>query len=277
LTAVILLVAVPVSPVRAATAPAPVAPAAAAFRIGLIGDTGYSSHDDAKLLKVRASANASGLAFVVHDGDTQYGGTPCSDDRLRQVKAVFNGFTTLVYTPGDNEWQDCPDPDGRLPAIRRIYFSIATSLGTHPIPQVRQPGVPENARWDEGGVVFATLDVPGPYGGGPATGADGAWLEATFDHAEAEKAAGVMIIWQDDPTDGSSGGLVARLKRRAGEFRRPVVLVHGDTHHYRLDHPWKDTPNLTRLETHPGFTTDWVKATVNPSSPSVFSFMTVRG
>ena len=275
-----LLVALSPAPVRAAAGPppaaAPAAPAAP-FRIGLIGDTGYSPHDDGNLLKVRAGANASGLAFVVHDGDTQYGGTPCSDVRLRYVKAVFDGFTTLVYTPGDNEWQDCPNPAGRLPAIRRIYFSTGNSLGTHPIAQLRQPGVPENARWDRGGVVFATLDVPGPNGGGPAGSADAAWLEATFDHAEAVKAAGVMIIWQDDPTDGSSGGLVAGLKRRAAQFRRPVVLVHGDTHVYRLDHPWKDTPNLTRLETYPGFTTQWVKATVNPSSPAVFSFMTVQG
>ena len=266
--AAMLLVAAPAPPVRAATGP---------FQIGLIGDTGYSPRDDGNLLKVRASANASGLAFVVHDGDTQYGGTPCSDDRLRQVKAVFNGFTTLIYTPGDNEWQDCPNPDGRLPAIRRIYFSTPSSLGTHPIAQVRQPGVPENARWERGGVVFATLDVPGPDGGGPATSAAGAWLDGTFDHAEAVKAAAVMIIWQDDPTDGSSAGLVARLKRRATEFRRPVVLVHGDTHHYRLDHPWKDAPNLTRLETYPGFTPQWVKATVSPSSPAVFSFVTMRG
>ena len=145
--AAMLLVAAPAPPVRAATGP---------FQIGLIGDTGYSPRDDGNLLKVRASANASGLAFVVHDGDTQYGGTPCSDDRLRQVKAVFNGFTTLIYTPGDNEWQDCPNPAGRLPAIRRIYFSTPSSLGTHPIAQVRQPGVPENARWERGGVVFAT-------------------------------------------------------------------------------------------------------------------------
>jgi hypothetical protein len=240
------------------------------------GGPGHRPADEGNLLKVRDATNAAGLAFVVHDGDIWKGGTPCSDDRLRRVKAVFNTFTTLVYTPGDNEWQDCPHPDGRLPAIRRIFFSGNGSLGTRPIAQQRQPGVPENARWERGGVVFATLDVPGPDGGGPATSADHAWLDSTFDRAEAMKAAAVMVIWQDDPTDGSSPALVARLKRRAAEFAKPVVLVHGDTHQYKLDHPWKDTPNLTRLETFPGFTPQWVKATVNPSSPTVFSFSTER-
>jgi hypothetical protein len=260
----------PSSPARAVEAVRP-------FRIGLIGDTGYSAEADANLLKVRDSANAAGLAFVVHDGDIWKGGTPCSDDRLRGVKTVFNGFRTLVYTPGDNEWQDCPNPDGRLPAIRRIFFSDGESLGTRPIPQVRQPGVPENARWERGGVVFATLDVPGPSGGGPATTADLAWLDGTFDRAAAARAAAVAIIWQDDPTDGSSPTLVARLKRRAGGFAKPVLLVHGDTHQYKLDHPWTDTPNLTRLETFPGFTPEWVQATVDPASPNVFTFATRRG
>src|SRR5438445_576978 len=96
MVAALLTVVGPAPPVRAATG---------GFQIGLIGDTGYSREGDLNLLKVRAGTNASGLAFVVHDGDIWEGGTPCSDDRLRKVKGVFNGFATLVYTPGDNEWQ----------------------------------------------------------------------------------------------------------------------------------------------------------------------------
>ena len=103
-----------------------------------------------------------------------------------------------------------------------------------------------------------------------------AWLDSTFDRALSIKAPAVVIIWQDDPTDGSSASLVAKLKRRAAAFHRPVLLVHGDTHQHKLDHPWKDTPNLTRLETFPGFTPTWVKATVNPASPGVFSFVTIH-
>jgi hypothetical protein len=265
-----LVVAGPAPPVRAA---------GGTFQIGLIGDTGYSPKEDANLLRVRASANRSGLAFVVHDGDIQKGDTPCSDKRLWYVKGVFDGFSTLVYTPGDNEWQDCTNGGGYggvWPGhIRRTFFSTGNSLGTRPMGQYRQPGTPENARWERGGVVFATLDVPGPFGGGPV-GANLAWLDAAFDRATAVKAAGVMIIWQDDPTDGSSGNLVAKLKKRAAAFRRPVVLVHGDTHIHKLDHPWKDTPNLTRLETFPGVTPTWVKATVDPAAPGVFSFTTIH-
>jgi len=261
----------------AASAPPAKAESAPAFRVGFIGDTGYDARGEANLLRVRESANAARLDFVVHDGDIWMGGTRCGDDRMRQVKATLDGFRTLVYTPGDNEWQDCPDPEGRLPAIRRVFFSTATSLGTRPIPQVRQPAVPENARWVRGGIVFATLNVPGPAGGGPAASADLAWLDGTFDRAEAIRAAAVMVIWQDDPTDGSSPGLVAQLKKRAAAFTKPVVLVHGDTHRFKLDNPWKDVRNLTRLETFPTFTPEWVKVIVDPARPEVFSFARMRG
>ena len=258
----------------AGAVPAPPAPP---FRIGLIGDSGYYGESERNFLRIREDANAAGLAFVVHDGDIWLGGTYCDDDRLRRIRDQLNGFRTLIYTPGDNEWLDCrPQSDGRLAAIRRVFFSQPMSLGTRPIPQRRQAEVPENARWEWGGVVFATLNVPGPGGGGPTLSADLEWLDKTFDRAKEIKAPAVMIIWQDDPTDGSSAELVSRLRKRAKGFGRPVMLVHGDTHRYKLDNPWKDTPNLTRLETFPTFTPEWVKVIVKPSGPEVFTVARLR-
>ena len=257
----------------AGAAPSPTSP----FRIGLIGDTGYNAEGERNFSRVRESMNASGLDFVVHDGDIWMGGTACNDDRLRRVKAFLNDFRSLVYTPGDNEWLDCPQgPNGRLPAIRRIFFSEPQSLGWSPIPQRRQPEAPENSRWEWSGVVFATLNVPGPSGGGPVHWANVAWLDKTFDRAEASSARAVMVVWQDDPTDGSSPELVARLKKRAARFGKPVMLVHGDTHRYKLDNPWKEVRNLTRLETFPTFTPEWVKVIVHPNSPAVFTVVRVR-
>ena len=255
---------------------APAAHAAPAFQIGLIGDSAYNSEGEENFLRIREATNAAGLAFVAHDGDIWLGGTECRDERLREVKADFDGFRTLVYTPGDNEWTDCPHTDGRLEAIRRVFFARPASLGTQPVAQRRQTDVPENARWEQSGVVFATLNVPGPNGGGPTLPADLAWLDKTFDRAQAINAPAVMVIWQDDPTDGSSPALVDRLRKRASGFHKPVMLVHGDTHHYKLDNPWKDTPNLTRLETFPTFTPEWVNVTVNPSTPTVFTVARMR-
>jgi hypothetical protein len=56
-----------------------------------------------------------------------------------------------------------------------------------------------------------------------------------------------------------------------------VVLVHGDTHVQRIDHPWRDVPNFTRVETFALAQADrWIRATVDPDSGRVFSFSLER-
>jgi hypothetical protein len=172
-----------------------------------------------------------------------------------------------------------------LAALRSRFFSTGRSLGQTTIPLTRQsaPYV-ENARWTKSNVVFATLNVPGPSGKSPSAAetsarhaANVAWLNAAFDAAEAARSAAVMIIWQDDPFDGSSdSSLVSTLKSRTTAFAKPVVLVHGDTHSFKLDHPWSTLPNFTRLETYgTSGTNKWVRATVDPASAKVFSFTTM--
>jgi hypothetical protein len=222
--------------------------------------------------------NKAGLAFVVHDGDIQMGGTPCTDERLKEVRDVFDGFAVpFVFTPGDNEYKNCSDPKARLQAIRRIFFPDNQTLGQTRMTVDRQATYVENARWSRGGVTFATMNVPGGGGGIPAS-ANIAWLNQTFDAAEAAQAAGVMIVWQaDDAFTGSDlGGITNALEQRAKAFGRPVVLVHGDGHTYTLDHPWSNVPNLTRLETWYGASGKWVQVTVDAATAQVFTFATMR-
>jgi hypothetical protein len=64
---------------------------------------------------------------------------------------------------------------------------------------------------------------------------------------------------------------------------RPVVVVHGDSHYFRIDKPLQNEQgqrieNFTRLET-PGDNAQndnndvhWVKVTVDPDSREVFAF-----
>ena len=256
----------------------PAQAAGSSFQIGLIGDTGYSASQDADLLAVRTSMAGYPLAFETHDGDIQKEGSACTDARLKYVAGVFDGFSApFAYTPGDNEWANCPGSSARLSAIRRIFFASSRTLGRSTMSVSRQSGTPENARWSRGGVYFATLNVPGPRGSGGPTSADVSWLNGTFDAAEAAGAAGVMIIQQDNPfSGGTPAALLSALKKRTVEFGRPVVLVHGDTHTHRVDKPWTDVPNFTRVETFAeSGSRKWVKATVNPASAGVFSFTSV--
>jgi hypothetical protein len=58
-------------------------------------------------------------------------------------------------------------------------------------------------------------------------------------------------------------------------FDGPVVLVHGDSHTFRIDKPVisETRPlNFTRVETFGSPDVHWVRATVDPRDEEVFSF-----
>jgi hypothetical protein len=79
-----------------------------------------------------------------------------------------------------------------------------------------------------------------------------------------------------DPTMDGYTALLADLVKESRAFRGQVALVHGDTHYFQVDKPLSSTidlvANLTRVETFGNPNVHWVKATIDPSSPNVFTF-----
>jgi len=121
--------------------------------------------------------------------------------------------------------------------------------------------------------------------------ADIAWVHQAFVQAKDGGARAVMIIMQADPgfdlpetpvnerNDPAFDGYTDLLNALAQEtkaFSGQVVLVHGDTHFFKLDKPLVDQahliPNFTRLETFGSPNVDWVKATADPRSRNYFTF-----
>ena len=118
------------------------------------------------------------------------------------------------------------------------------------------------------------------------------WLKASFAAAKAAGDKGVMIVIQGDPgfdipetedTDESRlpgrDGYAAFLDAVMAEtmaFDGQVVLVHGDTHFFKIDKPLKDAthllPNFTRVETFGSPNVHWIKVDVDPATPDVFTF-----
>jgi hypothetical protein len=143
--------------------------------------------------------------------------------------------------------------------------------------------------------------------------ADIQWLQDTFDEAKARGSAGVMVVWQGDPGFDTSGyhgaptrvsttlvetdvpknqdgfhDLLVKLRDLTIDFKKPVVLVHGDSHYFMVDKPLLDSSgrlveNFTRVETFGDNTfktspqwddnrVHWVKALIDPKSRDVFAF-----
>ena len=287
------------------------------FTIVAMGDAPYSHPIDLlRFFGLIHRVNALAPVFTVHVGDFKNGSGSCSDRRLTMIRDYFNDFdTALIYTPGDNEWTDCHrvpaggwDPLERLELLRRHYFSTSESLGGAPIALTRQSEDPrfqkfvENARWTHGGVGFVTAHVVGSYNNSEQRNvaarqefaerdkASSAWITAGFDWVQKAGMKGLVVFIHADPLRGRDhdrkvgrpfGRTVAALTEGALGFKKPVLLVHGDFHEFKLDKPFTDgagkaIENLTRLEVH-GAPDVWaVKIDIDPASASLFKIAPLR-
>lgn len=255
---------------------------------------------------------AENVAFVVHIGDIT--GATCSDSlyslRLREFSSVAHPF---IYTFGDNEWTDCArdgkDPVERLAKLREMFTQGSVSLGRRTLPLTRQSGQPqyakfrENARWTVGDIVFLTLSLPGSNNNrgtdtsrAPAeyverNAANLAWLRDGFAVATRDHSRGVAVFMQANPGLNTIAGrwgprpkpdgfidFLREFQRLAVAFGKPVALVHGDTHYFRVDQPFSDSTtgrtytSITRAETYGNPNFHAVLMTVDPASPNLFRF-----
>jgi hypothetical protein len=208
-------------------------------------------------------------------------------------------------------------PTERLQKVRSLFFPVpGRTLGQqsmHVLTQGRDPANAayiENTQWKKARVVFAELNITGsnndlaPWGTPlPADAgsyqsqseeyaaraqANSAWLEKTFATAVRTQAAGVVLLIQADMWDITSSldgydQLVEQLGTLAKSFGKPVLLINGDSHIFRVDYPYSassplhavhaSTPiadNVTRIvvEGSAAGRTEYLRLTVDPKKKS---------
>lgn len=199
-------------------------------------------------------------------------------------------------------------PLERLAMVRSLFFPLpGQTLGGKPMTVASQAGEPqwgefvENVRWVHQGVVLATLHVVGSHNAldnfAGRTAADDeeatrrsaaaiAWLRETFALARQDKARAVLLAMQADMALEVSAGSPERrgfdaialaLEQEALGFPGVTWLAHGDSHIFRLDKPLHSSKDgrliesFSRIENFGDLDVHWVKITVDPGDPEVFS------
>jgi hypothetical protein len=178
----------------------------------------------------------------------------------------------------------------------------------------------ENVMWIDSRVLFATFNVPGgsnndttPWSGSfadPAaqaeevaqrSAADLRWLTRAFEAARNLRAKAVVIalqadLWDPEAIAPGGAGLdqyapfVQALAANALQFKRPVLLLNGDTHLFLSDQPLADptsatgkiystpaVPNLTRVVVQGSTNSpaEWLKLSIDTRKPQPFSWINV--
>ena len=254
-----------------------------------VGDTksGLDSCSDQRLLDQRDFMNSFASAVIYTPGDNEW--TDCH-------RLLAGGF----------------DPLDRLHFIRTHYFRTAESLGRQPMRLERQADVMrgfepfvENSRFHRGDVWFVTahvvgsnnnLDNPSLLDSDAAQEffardkANRVWLADSFAKAAATNAkAMVVAIHADMFRDGfdpkrETFAPASGFKRfgetlitKARSFGKPVLLLFGDSHEFRVFRPFtRSADNLTAVEVYGAEHMHAVEIAVDPDTAAVFTFKSVR-
>jgi hypothetical protein len=209
----------------------------------------------------------------------------------------------LILSLTASDWVECKRNNGRSAAmdrlnrIRDLFFADEFSFGASKIPVARQSATPkfrnngENARWEFGNVLFATINLPAgnnhylPDAGRNSEFEDRAianrdWLSRLFKIATRKKLKGLVLFCDGDPLIAPSAETVARLNgQRDGfvEIRKQilalsakypgrVLVVHGQAGAKPAPARIAWQKNLGNLEVGTG----WMKLTADPSAPTLF-------
>ncbi|MFM7570009.1 MAG: hypothetical protein ACKO8O_15095 [Betaproteobacteria bacterium] len=151
-------------------------------------------------------------------------------------------------------------------------------------------GPPENLMWIAGNVLFLTLNLPGSDNGrrSPLDDADRferdahnrRWLERALAVATSARLVAIAVAAHANPgfgrgidpskIVGDDGYAAFRhdLARLNARFSGHLLLMHGDTHRFRVD---RILPRLTRVECFGSpFTSSWVRIDVHPQRSQPF-------
>ena len=222
--------------------------------------------------------------FVYTPGDNEW--FDCSDDRMGN----FDEYERLGYLRA----LFFPSP-GRTTGRRTMEVRAQSAEGGF-------DEFVENVLWTKAGVVFSTVHMIGltrppkdPAIAERRMDAALSWVEKTFAVAREIDAAAVFMATQADPWVVSGNrGVIGRLCpdclrprpglerlyplliKESNDFSGPVVFAVGDTHVFRVDKPLyapglELVSNFTRVEPFGHPDVHWLRVTVDPSTPQVFS------
>ena len=304
--AVATAIAAAVTAVMAAGPAQAAQPAVRGFQFGVIGHSFKSGPDESVLKRAIADATQIAPAFIVATG-IKASSEPCSDRLYAQRRALLNeAAPPMIVSLAGSDWSACVNSIGRSNAIERLnrlrelFYADDESLGERRLPMTRLSAsakfrsYAENAHWEYGKVLFATINLPANNNHFRAEAgrnseyedrlvANRAWLHRLFTLAERQKMQGLVLFSDGDVGAQAEGGLSAllpsfqskqdgfaeprrQIRAMAENFKGKVLLV--DTQSGAGTEPaivWRG--NLGHLS----LAAEWAEVRVAPGTAALFT------
>lgn len=242
-----------------------------------IGDVPYSDEAVKDLDKSIADHNEnSESSFLIHLGDIKLGSKPCDEIIYKNVSAQLKKSNLPVYIiPGDNEFNDCTDPDQAFSLWNKYFFHLNENWERiHEVEyQVERK---ENFNWIENEVAFVGLNLVGgrvhdslEWKNRLESNAD--WIDQIVNKNKPSLKA--MVVFGHahmniKPEKFES--FVKGFRSTAKSFGKPILYLQGDGHHWIEDRPWEEQ-NILRVQVDAGANILKVKVDTDLENPFVFT------
>ncbi len=276
-----------------------------AFQFGVIGHSFKSGPDESVLKRAIIDTTQSNPAFIVATG-IKASSEPCSDKLYAQRRAILaESDKPMIVSLAGSDWSACLNSTGRSNAIERlnrlreVFFIDGETLGAHKLTLTRLSGTAkfrsyaENAHWEYGKVLFATINLPANNNHYRREAgrnseyedrlvANRAWLHRLFTQAERKKLDGLVLFSDGDiglPQDDSWFALPSfqskqdgfaeprrQIKAMAEQFKGKVLLI--DTQSGSATEP---AINWHGNVGHLSLAAEWVQVRVTPGAPALFT------
>lgn len=280
------------------------------FQFAVIGHPLQHGRDEAALKRAIAEASQADAAFVVATG-IKAANEACSDKLYSQRHALLNeSAQPMIVSLAGSDWTACLNSAGRSNAIERLnrlrelFYVDGESLGARHLTVTRLSSTAkfrsyaENAHWEYGKVLFATINLPANNNHFRAEAgrnseyedrlvANRAWLHRLFMLAERQKMHGLVLFSDGDPrvTEEEGFSLLSSFKTKqdgfaevrkqirsmAEKYKGKVLLIDAQRGATAAGEPaiqWRGNVG------HLNMSADWAEVQVAPGAAALF---TIKG
>jgi chitodextrinase len=215
----------------------------------VIGDIPYDGKEDLFLEYVDDHNRKSSSRLFFHVGDIKSQSDACPEFHYEQTFDILTRLAVPSFiVPGDNEWNDCADPDAAW-ALWETWFTDFEQNFCGPPAVEAQAVRHENFAFVRNGVLFVGLNLVG--GSSPDRDErderlqdDADWVEVQFTSKASQVRAAVLLAHAE--RSGSRDLFFDQFDASAAAFGKPVLFIHGDTHDWAYNTGW-GAPNVSRI------------------------------
>lgn len=277
------------------------------FQFGVIGHAFKAAPDEAVLKRAIADATQADPAFIVATG-IKSANEPCSDRLYAQRRALLDeSAPPLIVSLAGSDWNACLNSAGRSNAIERLnrlrelFYGDGESLGARRIPLTRLSSTAkfrsyaENAHWEYGKVLFATVNLPAnnnhfrPEAGRNSEYEDRlvanrAWLHRLFTLAARQKMHGLVLFSDGDVGLQQEEGfsLLPNFQSKQDGFAEPRRQIQAMAEKFKGKVLLIDAQNNVAAGTEPAIHwrgnvghlslgAEWAEVRVAPDAATLFS------